>query len=89
MHVSSHARTSVGKYSNEYCLFFEFDRCGTKIKKIKEFIDSAYTEDFFQRLDEDQGQEWVNLSEMFKTLESRAGEVENRWIEILAEILCR
>ena len=57
MHVSSHARTSVGKYSNEYCLFFEFDRCGTKIKKIKEFIDSAYTEDFFQRLDEDQGQE--------------------------------
>ena len=57
MHVSSHARTSVGNYSNEYCLSFEFDRCGTKIKKIKEFIDSAYTEDFFQRLDEDQGQE--------------------------------
>ena len=57
MHVSSHARTSVGNYSNEYCLFFEFDRCGTKIKKIKEFIDSAYTKGFFQRLDEDQGQE--------------------------------
>ena len=55
MHVSSHARTSVGDYSNEYCLFFEFDRCGTKIKKIQEFIDSAYTKGFFQRLEESQG----------------------------------
>jgi ketosteroid isomerase-like protein len=50
IHASSRAITSVGAYSNEYALFLSFTEDGKKITKIDEFVDSAYSAQFFAKL---------------------------------------
>jgi ketosteroid isomerase-like protein len=50
MHASSTAYTKIGKYANEYGLFLTFTEDGNKVTRIEEFVDSAYTVKFFQKL---------------------------------------
>jgi ketosteroid isomerase-like protein len=50
MHASSTANTKIGRYANEYGLFLTFTDDGNKVTRIEEFVDSAYTAMFFQKL---------------------------------------
>jgi ketosteroid isomerase-like protein len=50
MHASSRAETPIGTYANEYALVLSFTEDGTKITKIEEFVDSAYSAQFFAKL---------------------------------------
>jgi ketosteroid isomerase-like protein len=50
IHASSRAITRIGSYSNEYALFLSFTGDGKKITKIDEFVDSAYSSQFFAKL---------------------------------------
>lgn len=51
MHASSSAQTEIGQYANEYALFLTFTEDGKKISRIEEFADSAYSAEFFSKLD--------------------------------------
>jgi len=48
MHARSTADTRKGKYENEYALFLEFTEDGEKVVRFEEFVDSAYSERFFE-----------------------------------------
>lgn len=50
MWVSSKAQSLIGPYNNEYTILLYFNEAGDKVKKIVEFVDSAYSKDFFTRL---------------------------------------
>jgi ketosteroid isomerase-like protein len=50
IHASSRADTAVGRYANEYALILSFTKDRTKVTKIEEFVDSAYTTQFFAKL---------------------------------------
>jgi ketosteroid isomerase-like protein len=50
MHASSTANTKKGPYANEYALILTFTNDGKKIEKIEEFADSAYSKEFFAKL---------------------------------------
>jgi ketosteroid isomerase-like protein len=50
MHASSRAETAIGTYANEYAVVLSFTKDGTKITKIEEFVDSAYSAQFFAKL---------------------------------------
>ncbi|KAF2820783.1 hypothetical protein CC86DRAFT_386832 [Ophiobolus disseminans] len=50
IHASSRAITKIGTYSNKYALFLSFTEDGKKITKIDEFVDSAYSAQFFGKL---------------------------------------
>ncbi|KAH8882917.1 hypothetical protein GQ53DRAFT_883740 [Thozetella sp. PMI_491] len=46
----STAETDIGPYANEYMLVFYFNETGDKIVRFLEWVDSAYSKDFFARL---------------------------------------
>ncbi|ROW15308.1 hypothetical protein VPNG_03042 [Cytospora leucostoma] len=48
--VSSKGETVIGPYGNEYTILLYFNDAGDKVEKIVEFVDSAYTKEFFTRL---------------------------------------
>lgn len=52
MHATSTADTDIGPYENEYALILQFAEDGRKVVKILEFVDSAYSMEFFERLAE-------------------------------------
>jgi hypothetical protein len=60
MWASSTSATDIGPYANEYMLMLSFDDDGRSITHFLEFVDSAFTLDFFARLgahvDEPQGE---------------------------------
>lgn len=47
---SSVSDTVVGRYANEYVLLLHFSPGGDKVERIVEFVDSAYSREFFGRL---------------------------------------
>jgi hypothetical protein len=50
IHASSTANTGIGNYANEYALFLEFTDDGKNVVNIEEFVDSAYSTNFFAEL---------------------------------------
>lgn len=53
----STADTAAGPYANEYVMMFHFNETGTKVVRVCEFVDSAFSKYFFgklERLDEKQ-----------------------------------
>jgi ketosteroid isomerase-like protein len=50
IHASSTANTRIGPYGNEYALFLTFTEDGEKISNIEEFVDTAYSAKFFEKL---------------------------------------
>ena len=50
IHATSTAETKVGHYANEYALILTFTEDGKKVAKFEEFVDSAYSLDFFAKL---------------------------------------
>lgn len=50
LHARSTAKSAVGPYANEYSLMLTMTEDDKQVLEIKEFLDSGYTEDFFQRL---------------------------------------
>lgn len=52
---SSTADTAIGPYRNEYVLMFYFNKDGTKVIRIREFVDSASSKYFFTKMDQ-----WLN-----------------------------
>lgn len=50
MHLRSTADTVVGAYANEYSLVMTMTEGGDKVCDFMEFVDSAYSEEFFPRL---------------------------------------
>ena len=50
MWVDSKAQSLIGPYGNEYMILLYFNEAGDKVERIVEFIDSAYSKDFFTRL---------------------------------------
>jgi ketosteroid isomerase-like protein len=50
LHATSTADTEIGNYTNEYALFLTFTRDGSKVVRIDEFVDSAYSAEFFAKL---------------------------------------
>jgi len=52
MHASSTADTDIGPYGNEYALIMHFTDDGTKVTKFAEYVDSAYSINFFKAMAE-------------------------------------
>ncbi|KAF2996998.1 hypothetical protein E8E14_002572 [Neopestalotiopsis sp. 37M] len=52
MSVHSTAETPIGPYDNEYVMMFNFTPDGSKIVRIREFVDSGASSQFFARLGE-------------------------------------
>ena len=50
MHAWSMAGTNIRVYSNKYALFLTFPEDGNKITNIDEFVDWAYSAQFFAKL---------------------------------------
>ncbi|KAF7198059.1 Core atranone cluster (CAC) protein 11 [Pseudocercospora fuligena] len=50
LHARSTAKSAIGPYANEYSLMLTMTEDDKQVLEIKEFLDSGYTEDFFQRL---------------------------------------
>ncbi|KAF9885357.1 hypothetical protein FE257_012974 [Aspergillus nanangensis] len=50
MHGKSSGESIIGHYHNEYIFLMTMTPDHEKITEIKEFVDSAYVQDFFQRL---------------------------------------
>lgn len=48
--AKSSAETPVGPYANEYMLIFHMTEKGDKLVRMREFVDSAYSSDFFPKL---------------------------------------
>lgn len=65
--ASSVAQTVIGEYRNEYTLLLSFNAEGDKVTKIIEFVDSAYSKEFFARL-----REW-GAAKAAKAAEGQAG----------------
>jgi ketosteroid isomerase-like protein len=51
IHALSTAETRIGPYANEYMLILTFTEDGKKVTKFDEFVDSAYSKDFFAALE--------------------------------------
>lgn len=63
MSVHSTADTPIGPYDNEYVMMFDFTPDGSKIVRIREFVDSGASSQFFARLGEmaeKEGNSWGN-----------------------------
>jgi ketosteroid isomerase-like protein len=50
IHASSTAETDIGPYANEYALILKFTEDGKKVTNFDEFVDSAYTNEFWAAL---------------------------------------
>ncbi|PTB63399.1 hypothetical protein BBK36DRAFT_1143884 [Trichoderma citrinoviride] len=50
MHLKSSAETDVGPYENEYFFVLTVSEDGEKIDEVVEFLDTAYTAEFMERL---------------------------------------
>jgi ketosteroid isomerase-like protein len=50
IHATSTANTKIGPYANEYALILTFTEDGRKVTNFKEFVDSAYSEQFVSAL---------------------------------------
>ncbi|PVH92161.1 hypothetical protein DM02DRAFT_663221 [Periconia macrospinosa] len=50
IHATSTANTKIGPYANEYALILTFTEDGRKVTNFKEFVDSAYSEQFVTAL---------------------------------------
>ena len=50
MHLTSAAETDIGPYRNEYMVMLEMTEDGSQVEKLLEFVDTAYTLPFFERL---------------------------------------
>ncbi|KAF2228521.1 hypothetical protein EV356DRAFT_498305 [Viridothelium virens] len=50
LHCSNLADTDAGEYTNEYMFSLTMSEDGTKVDKIIEFIDAAYTVEFKRRI---------------------------------------
>ena len=52
VHAKGDGETPVWPYANEYALFLYFTEDGKKIKKIEEFLDSAFSTGLLAKLEE-------------------------------------
>ncbi|KAI1854279.1 hypothetical protein JX265_000687 [Neoarthrinium moseri] len=52
MWVRSTAETAAGPYRNEYVMMFDFTEDGSKVVRVREFVDSAISKDFFNKLND-------------------------------------
>lgn len=50
MWLMARADTAAGEYVNEYVWTLDFDASGTKITRVKEFVDTLMTRDFWPKL---------------------------------------
>ncbi|KKP04352.1 hypothetical protein THAR02_03555 [Trichoderma harzianum] len=50
LHLKSTGETALGEYQNEYVWIMKVDETGQEIVDIMEFADSAYTIEWFQKL---------------------------------------
>ena len=50
LHAKSQAETALGAYANEYVILMRMTEDHQKVVEIKEFVDSGYSADYFQRL---------------------------------------
>lgn len=48
--MHSVATSSIGKYSTEYAIFLDLNEDGTKVTRIVEMVDTAYSAKFFGQL---------------------------------------
>lgn len=51
LRLKSSADGPNGKYNNEYVIFLRGSKCGTLLEEVTEFVDSAYTLDYFKAQD--------------------------------------
>lgn len=49
-HAKSTAETPVGPYANEYTIYLQMNDEDTKVRAIKEFVDTQYGQEFFAKL---------------------------------------
>lgn len=52
LHFTSSASSVVGPVENEYVVMLFFDERGETVVRVREFVDSAVTQNFFKRLGE-------------------------------------
>jgi len=52
VHAKGSGETPVGPYRNEYAFFCYFNEDGTKITRVEEFVDSAFSQGFFGKVGE-------------------------------------
>ncbi|EXJ82033.1 hypothetical protein A1O1_08101 [Capronia coronata CBS 617.96] len=50
LHLKSHADTDAGPYENEYFFILTMSQDGDLIDEVVEYLDSGYTDDFAERL---------------------------------------
>lgn len=51
IHASSTADSIIGPYANEYALIMTFTEDRKQVVEFKEFVDSAYSKEFFAALE--------------------------------------
>ncbi|ETS85602.1 hypothetical protein PFICI_03627 [Pestalotiopsis fici W106-1] len=76
MWVRSTADTPLGPYQNEYVMMFNFTPDGSKIVRVREFVDSASSGKFFARLAEmaeAEGNPWNGAAAVWKASPSGIG----------------
>lgn len=76
MSVRSTADTPIGPYRNEYVMMFDFTPDGSKIVRVREFVDSAASGKFFARLGEmaeKEGNPWNGAAAAWKAAPSGIG----------------
>lgn len=52
VHAKGYGETPVGSYKNEYAFFLYFNEQGTKVVRVEEFVDSEFSNTFFERVGE-------------------------------------
>lgn len=52
VHATGAAETIVGPYRNEYAFFMTFNEDGSKVVRVEEFVDSAFSNGFFAKVQE-------------------------------------
>ncbi|EMC91463.1 hypothetical protein BAUCODRAFT_160969 [Baudoinia panamericana UAMH 10762] len=51
-HAKGDGETPVGAYKNEYVFFFYFTEDGTKVRRVEEFVDTAFNAGLLPKLSE-------------------------------------
>ena len=52
VHAKGFAESPIGPYRNEYAYFLTFNGDGTKVTRVDEFVDSAFSTGFMAKLQE-------------------------------------
>lgn len=51
MHTLATGDSPIGRYENEWAVFFSFNEAGDQIVRVDEMVDSAFGNEFFAKME--------------------------------------